>query len=71
MSMLTKAWNSILDKKFTNYFKKSGISEKLMKKALNDEDVLFASLNAEEDVMESLKYNLRKMKKKSHEIMAW
>ena len=47
MSMLAKAWNSILDKKITNYFKKSGISEKLMKKALNDEDVPFASLNAE------------------------
>ena len=45
MSILTKAWNSILDETFTNCFKKSRISEKSVEKALNDEDDPFASLN--------------------------
>ena len=65
--MLTKAWNSIPDGTFTNCFKKSGISEKLMEKVLNDEDDPFASLDVEEDVMESLKNNLEMMKGKFHE----
>ena len=51
MSILTKAWNSIPDGTFTNCSKKSGISEKSMKKALNDEDDPFASLDVEEDGM--------------------
>ena len=45
MSMLRKAWNSISDGTFMNCFKKSGISEKSLGKALNDEDDLFASLD--------------------------
>ena len=52
-SMLTKAWNSIPDGTFTNSFKKPGISEKSMEETLNDEDEPFASLDVEEDVMES------------------
>ena len=55
MSMPTKAWNSIPDRTFTNCFKKSGISEKSMEKALNDKDDPFASLDVDEDVMECLK----------------
>ena len=65
--MLTKAWNSIPDGTFTNYCKKSGISEISMKKALNDEDDSFASLHVEEDVMESLKDDLEMMKEKFDE----
>ena len=67
LSMLTKAWNSIPDGTFTNYFKKSGISEIPIEKALNDEDDPFASLHVEEDVMESLKDDLEMMKEKFHE----
>ena len=67
MFMLTKAWNSIPDGKFTNCFKKSGISEKSTEKALNDEGDPFASLDAEEDVMESLRDDLEMMKEKLHE----
>ena len=51
MSMLTKAWNSIPDGTFTNCFEKSGILEKLMEKALNNEDDSFASVDVEEDVL--------------------
>ena len=36
---------------FTNCFKKSGISEKLLEKALNNENNPFASLDVEENVM--------------------
>ena len=50
-SMLTKAWNCIPDGTFTNCFKKSGISEKLIEKALNNETDPFASLDVEENVM--------------------
>ena len=49
--MLTKAWNCIPDGTFTNCFKKSGISKKLMEKALNNENDPFASLDVEENVM--------------------
>ena len=66
MSMLKKAWNSIPDETFTNCFKKEGISEKSIQKALNDENDPFASLNVEEEVMESLKDDLDMMKDKSH-----
>ena len=67
MSMLTKAWKSIPDGTFTNYFKNSGISEKSMEKALKDENDPFTSLDVEENVMESLKNDLEMTKEKSHE----
>ena len=67
MFMLTKPWNSIPDGTFTNCFKKSGISEKSVEKALNDENYPFASLDVEEDVMESLKDDLEIMKEKLYE----
>lgn len=44
-----KAWSSIPDETFLNCFKKSGISEESVEKALNDDDEPFASLNEEED----------------------
>ena len=65
MSMLTKAWSSIPNKTFTNCFKKSGISEVSMERALNDDDHdPFASLDVEEDVMEDFKNDLEVMKEK-------
>ena len=67
MSMFTKVWDSIPDRPFTNCFKKSVISEKSMEKALNDEDDRFASLNVEDDVIESLKDDLEMMKETLHE----
>ena len=65
--MLTKAWDSIPDGTFPSCFKMSGISKKLMEKTLNHEDDLFASLDVEEDVMESLKDDLEIMKEKVNE----
>ena len=64
MSMLTKAWSSRPKGTFTNCFKKSGISEVSMERALNDDDDPFASLDVEEDVMEDLKNDLEVMKEK-------
>ena len=64
MPMLTQAWNSIPDGTFTNCFKKSGISEKTIEKALNDEDYPFASSDDEEDVMDSSKDDLEMTKEK-------
>ena len=64
--MLTKAWSSIPNGTFPNCFKKSGISEVSMERALNDDDDddPLASLDVEEDVMEDLKNNLEVMKEK-------
>ena len=67
MFMLTKAWNSIPDRTFTNFLKKSGISEKSMEKVLNDKDGPFASLDVEEDVVEILKRDLEMMKENFYE----
>ena len=64
--MLPKAWNSIPNGTFMNCFKNSRISQKQMEKALNGKDDLFGSLDFEEDVMESLKYDLEVMKEKLH-----
>ena len=50
-----------------NCFKKSGISEKSMEKALNDEGDPLAGLDVEENVMESLKDDLELIKEKFHE----
>ena len=65
--MLMKAWNSIPDGTFTNCFKNSGISEKSMEKALDDEGDPFASLDVEKDVMEILKDDLEMINEKFHE----
>ena len=66
LPLLTKAWNSIPDRTFTNCFKKSGILEKPMEMVLNVEDDPFHSLDVEEDVMERLK-DFEIMKEKFHE----
>ena len=67
MPILTQAWNSIPDGTFTNFCKKSGISEKTMEKALNDEDYPFSSSDVEEDVMDSLKDDPEMTKEKVQE----
>ena len=67
LSMLMKAWSSIPDGTFMNCFKKSGIPEKSMEKASNDEGDPLAGLDVEEDVMESLKDDLEMIKEKFHE----
>ena len=67
MSLLMKAWNSIPDGTFTKCFKNSGTSEKSMEKALDDEGELFAGLDVEKDVMESLKDDLEMINEKFHE----
>ena len=64
MTMLNKAWGSIPDRTFLNCFKKSGISEESVEKALNDEDDPFANLDVEEDVIEDLRGDLQVMKEK-------
>ena len=46
---------------------KSEISEKSIRKALNDEGDPLDSLDAEEDVMASLKVDIEMMKEKFHE----
>ena len=66
MSMLTKSWNSTADGTFTNCFKKSGISEKSIEKALNNKHDPLSNLDVEEDVMESLKDDREMMKEKFH-----
>ena len=66
-SMLMKEWNSIPDGTFKNCFRKLGISEKLMEKALNDELDPFASLGIEENVIASLKDAYEIMEEKFHE----
>ena len=64
--MLTKSWTSTPDGTFTNCFKKSGISEKSIEKALNNEHDPLSNLDVEEDVMESLKDDREMMKEKFH-----
>ena len=65
MTMLTKAWNAVSNKIFTNCFKKAGISENEVGKVLNDEDDPFAGLDEiEEDTVQTLKANLALLKEK-------
>ena len=52
---------------FRNCLEKSEISEKSIRKALNDEGDPLDSLDAEEDVMASLKVDIEMMKEKFHE----
>lgn len=42
--MLVKAWNSISNKTFTNFFKKAGTSEREVEKVLNDKKDSFADV---------------------------
>ena len=63
--MLEKAWNAVLNKTFTNCFKKVGISEKEVEKVLDDEDEPFAGLDEiEEDTVQTLEANLALLKEK-------
>ena len=58
---------SILILTFRNCLEKSEISEKSIRKALNDEGDPLDSLDAEEDVMASLRVDIEMMKEKFHE----
>ena len=64
MTMLRKAWDSIPNKRFTNCFKKAGISTEAMERALNDEDDPFADLEVEENFVNDLEEDLATMKDK-------
>ena len=57
MYTLKKAWDAISNQRFTNCFRKSGISEKDAEKAMNDEEDPFKGLednNVEEDPVQTL-----------------
>ena len=63
MTILAIAWNAVLNKTFTNYFNKAGISEKEVEKVLNGEDVSFDGLDEiEEDTVQTLEANLAVLK---------
>ena len=65
MTMLKKVWNAVLNKTFTNCFKKAGISEKKVEKVLNDKDDPFAGLDEiEEHTVQTLEANLAVLKEK-------
>ena len=57
MYMLKKAWDAISNQTFTNWFRKSGISEKDTEKTMNDEEDPFKGLeddDIEEDPVQTL-----------------
>ena len=61
--MLEKAWNTVLNKIFTNCFKKAVMSEKEVEKVLNDEYDLFFGLDEiKEDIVQTLEANLAVLK---------
>ena len=65
MTILAIAWNAVLNKTFTNCFKKAGISEKEVEKVLNGEDVSFGGLDEiEEDTVQTLEANLAVLKER-------
>ena len=65
MTILAIAWNAVLNKTFTNCFKKAGISEKEVEKVLNGEDVSFDGLDEiEEDTVQTLDANLAVLKER-------
>ena len=63
MTMLNKAWNAIPDQTFENCFKKSGISDGSVERALNDSDDPFQSLDVEveESTISALQNDLQKL----------
>ena len=66
MTMLNKAWNAIPDQTFENCFKKSGISDGSVEKALNDSDDPFQSLDVEveENTISAIQSDLQKLSEK-------
>ena len=65
MYTLKKAWDAISNQRFTNCFRKSGISEKDAEKAMNDEEDPFKGLeddNVEEDPVQTLGADLSILK---------
>ena len=71
MTMLNKAWVSIPGRTFLNCFKKSGISEESVEKALNDEDDTFTNLDVEEEVIENLQGYFQVIKEKFDVNFVW
>ena len=71
MTMLNKAWNAIPDQTFENCFKKSGISDGSVEKALNDSDDPFQSLDVEieESTISALQSDLQKLSEKFNVIV--
>ena len=67
MYTLKKAWDAISNQRFTNCFRKSGISEKDAEKAMNDEEDPFKGLeddNVEEDPVQTLGTDLSILKER-------
>ena len=67
MYTLKKAWDAISNQRFTNCFRKSGISEKDAEKAMNDEEDPFKGLeddNVEEDPVQTLGADLSILKER-------
>ena len=64
MLMLTKVWNSFPDRTFIDCFKKSGMPDATMERAIYDEDSPFRGLDVKDDVMENLKDDLNLLKTK-------
>ena len=67
MYMLKKAWDAISNQTFTNCFRKSGISEKDVEKATNDEEDPFKGLeddNVKEDSFQTLGADLSILKER-------
>ena len=65
MYMLKKPWGANSNQKFTNCFRKSGISEKDAEKAMNDEEDPFKKLednDVEEDPVQTLGADLSILK---------
>ena len=67
MYMLKKAWDAISNQTFTNWFRKSGISEKDAEKTMNDEEDPFKGLeddDVEEDPVQTLGADLSILKER-------
>ena len=67
MYMLKKAWDAISNQTFTNWFRKSGISEKDAEKMMNDEEDPFKGLeddDVEEDPVQTLGADLSILKER-------
>ena len=67
MYTLKKAWDAISNQRFTNCFRKSGISEKDAEKAMNDEEDPFKGLkdnDVEEDPLPALGADLSILKER-------
>ena len=59
MTWLSKVWNTLLDKTFTNWFYKCGISEEAAASAIADDDNPFAGFEeGDEDAVKTSETDL-------------